>query len=83
MAGTKRRASCRELFKEFNILALIIIICSGQHRKISNKLRCPQYKYKIQDITFMCQTLTSVNIKKEFTILDLSFLIIFPLLSKV
>jgi hypothetical protein len=28
--------------------ALVIIICSGQHRKISNKLRYPQYKYKMQ-----------------------------------
>jgi hypothetical protein len=26
----------------------------------------------------MCQTLTSVNIKKEFTILELSYSIIFP-----
>jgi hypothetical protein len=55
MAGTKRRASYRELFKKINILplvseffALIIIIYSGQHRNISNKLRYPQYKYKIQ-----------------------------------
>jgi hypothetical protein len=71
MTGTKRRASCRELFKKFNILplsqrifALIIIICSGQYRNISNKFRYPQYT----DITFMCQTLTSINIKKEFPI---------------
>jgi hypothetical protein len=34
-------------------------------------------------ITFMCQTLTSVNIEKEFTILELGYSIIFPLLSKV
>jgi hypothetical protein len=55
MAGTNRRASCTELFKKFNILplaskifALIIIICSGQHKNISNKLRYPQYQYKMQ-----------------------------------
>jgi hypothetical protein len=31
----------------------------------------------------MCQTLTSVNIKKEFTVLELSYSIIFPLLSSL
>jgi hypothetical protein len=77
MAGTKRRASCRELFKKFNILPLaseILLSLSSSvvnNRKISNKLRYP-------DLTFMCQTLPLVNIKKEFTILELSYSIIFP-----
>jgi hypothetical protein len=32
------------------------------------------------DITFMCQTLSSLNIKKEFSILELSYSVIFHLL---
>jgi hypothetical protein len=35
------------------------------------------------DITFMCQTLTSVHIKKDFTLLELSYSVIFPPVSKV
>jgi hypothetical protein len=35
------------------------------------------------DIIFMCHILTSENIKKEFTMLELSYSIIFHVLSKV
>jgi hypothetical protein len=54
MAGTKRRASCRELFKKFNILPIaseFLLSLSSfvvDNRNISNKLRYPQNKYKIQ-----------------------------------
>jgi hypothetical protein len=51
MAGTKRRASCRELFKKFNILPLasefLLSLFGVDNRKISDKLTHPQYKYKI------------------------------------
>jgi hypothetical protein len=54
MAGTKKGASCRELFKKFNILLLaskfLLSLLSSvvKHRKILNKLRYPQCKYKKQ-----------------------------------
>jgi hypothetical protein len=50
MAGTKGRASCRELFKKFNILLiaseflLSLLSFVVDNRNISNKHRYPQYK---------------------------------------
>jgi hypothetical protein len=48
MAGAKRRASCRELFKEFNILPLasefffsLLSFVVDNMEKISNKFRYP------------------------------------------
>jgi hypothetical protein len=54
MVGTKRRASCRELFKKFNILPLAsefllsLLSFVVENRNISNKFIYSQYKYKIQ-----------------------------------
>jgi hypothetical protein len=54
MAGTNRRAFNRELFKKFNILPLASEVLLSllsfvvDNREIWNKLRYPQYKYKIQ-----------------------------------
>jgi hypothetical protein len=81
MAAAKRRASCRELFKE-QILALITIICSRQHGKHVELIRISAVLVQDTDIT-MFQMLTSVNIKKEFTIPELSYSINFHLKSKV
>jgi hypothetical protein len=88
MAGTKRRVSCMELFKKFNILPLtseVLLSLSSfvvDNRNISNKLRYPhistRYRYNIH--------VPNTNLskyRKEFTILELSYSIIFLPLSKV
>jgi hypothetical protein len=54
MAGTKRRASCRELFKKFNILPLAskflfpLLSFVVDNIETFQTLRYPQYKCKIQ-----------------------------------
>jgi hypothetical protein len=88
MAGTKRRASCRES-KKFNILPLARKFFPSLLSFVVDNLETFQTKSDIHnkvqdtDIIFMCQTLISVNIKKEFTILELNYSLIFPSLSKV
>jgi hypothetical protein len=89
MAGTKRRASFRELLKKFNILSpaseFLLSLLSFVMDNIETFKQTQIFTIKVQDtdITFMCQTLISVNIRNEFTILELSYSIIFPPLSKV
>jgi hypothetical protein len=89
MAGTKSRASRRELFKKFNILPLASkFLLSLLSFVVDNIETFKQTQISTiygqdKDITFMCQTLTSINIKKEFAILELSYSIVLPPLSKV
>jgi cytochrome c oxidase subunit IV len=85
MADTKRRASCRELFTKFNILALASEFLLSTLSFVVDNFETFQtnsdiHNISIQDTdtTFMCHTPISVNIKKEFTILELSYSIIFP-----
>jgi hypothetical protein len=89
MAGTKRIVSCGEFFKKFNIIPLAckflpsllsFVVDNIETFQINSDIHNTSTRYRK---TFMCQTLTSVNIKKEFTFLELSYSIIFPLLSKV
>jgi hypothetical protein len=86
MVATKRRASYRELFKKFNILplaskfllSLLLFVVDNMERfKTNSDIHSIHTRYIY--ISFMFQTLPSVNIKKEFTILELSYSINFHL----
>jgi hypothetical protein len=85
MAATKRRASCRELFKKFNILPLASEFLLSLLPFVVNCMEIFHANSDIHDtdITFMFRILTSVNIKKEFTILELSYSVNFHIISKV
>jgi hypothetical protein len=48
MAGTKRRTSCRELFKKFNILPLVNKFLLSLLSFVADNRETFQYKYKIQ-----------------------------------
>jgi hypothetical protein len=69
MAGTKRRASCRELFKKLDILLLASEFLLSLLSFVVDNIETFQTNSDIHevqdtDITFLCQTLTSVNIQK-------------------
>jgi hypothetical protein len=82
MSGAKRRASCRELFNKFNILPLASEFLLSLSSCVVDNVEKFQTNSEVQDtdITSMSQILTSVNIKKEFTNLELSYSIIFKLM---
>jgi hypothetical protein len=84
MASTKRTASFTKSFTRFNILplaskfllSLLLFVVDNVEKLHTNSdihSVLVQYTY----ITFMFKTLTPVNIKKEFTILESSYLINF------
>jgi hypothetical protein len=82
MAGAKRRASFRELFKKFNILppasefllSLLSFIVDNMEKFQTNSdihSTSTRYRHNLHE-----PILTSVHIKKEFTTLELSYSII-------
>jgi hypothetical protein len=71
LAGTKRRASCRELLKKFSILPLASKFLLSLLSFVVDNTETFHTNSDIHNIStryrhnLMCQTLTSVNIKKE------------------
>ena len=79
MAGSKRRVSCREIFRKSDVLTLAsgflcwVDIC-WQHRKISDNLRYTQYNLHMlstgfisteEDFTIWCQLTGHCSTKHE------------------
>jgi hypothetical protein len=87
--GTKRRASCRELFKKFNILSLASKLLLSLSSFLMNNTEKFQTNSDIHNISTRYRYKLHVpntnlsKYKKEFTFLELSYSIIFPPLSKV
>ncbi|KDR14348.1 hypothetical protein L798_10380 [Zootermopsis nevadensis] len=87
MAGTKSRASFRELLKKFNILPLASEFLLSLFSSVVNNIEKFQTNSDIHNIRYRYNphvaTLASVNIKKESTVLKLSFSIISPTIKSL
>jgi hypothetical protein len=90
MAGAKRRASCRELFKKFNslplasefLLSLLSFVVDNMEKFQTNSdihSISTRYRYNLH----VPNSNLSKYIKKEFTTLELSYSVIFQLMSKI
>jgi hypothetical protein len=83
LTGTKMRASCIKLFMKFNHLpppSKFLLSLSSVVDNIEKFQTQISAIYIKADTISTCQILTSVNIKEEFTILELCYSVIFHLL---
>jgi hypothetical protein len=84
MTGIKRTVSCRELFKNYSIFSLaskFLLYYYLLWTTLKNFKQIQIYTIYVQDtnITSMLWPITSVSIRKKFTVLELGYSVIFLL----